>query len=419
MRLQCVRRPRHLKKNILSLSVSPSPILLSTQRNATMTVDETAKLVFKYASVPVSICIGIYAAFLGLLTTSFFQAHAVYMHKIQMTWFKDLNVPEIWGFLHNQATPFFIQTPDGQSLYAWHILPIELYLRHEQALIVEPSGVAPDFTPRLAFKLLREDPEARLVLHFHGAAGTVASGYRAPNYRALSAGSPKKIHILTFDYRGFGRSSSTTPSEHGLILDALAVVDWATEVVGIPPSRILIFGQSLGTAVSLAVMEHFAKQNPPVVFAGTVLVAPFVDVATLVATYRIVGTVPIISPLAGFSSLFNYLSTLIQDKWPSKDRIARYIQANEANGEKYRLTIIHAEDDFDIPSHHSQTLFWHAVNETVPGGITCDELELEKALAKTDMGAAGSVMEWRTESGVIREEILKTELHDAVMRFRS
>src|SRR5271155_1343969 len=373
-------------------------------------------LLFKYASISAAVLVGLYASLLGLLTTSFFQAHVVYLHKIQMTWFKDLDVPENFGFLRNQATPFSIKSSSGGTLYAWHILPIELYRQHELALIAESSGFVLDITSRFAFKLLRDDPDARLILHMHGAAGTVGSGYRVPNYRALSAGQPKKIHVLTFDYRGFGRSRGT-PSERGLCLDAVAVVDWATKVAGIPPSRILIFGQSLGTAVSLAVSEHFALQSPPVVFAGTVLVAPFTDAPMLVATYRVAGTIPILSPLARFPLLFNYLSTFIQDKWLSKDRIAEYIRANEANGEKYRLTVIHAEDDYDVPWHHTEVIFWHAVNATMPQGISYDELEEVKYKSKTDLGAAGSVMEWRTENGVIREEILKTGLHDVVMGY--
>ena len=121
-----------------------------------------------------------------------------------------------------------------------------------------------------------------------------------------------------------------------MFLDSIAVVDWATKVAGIPPSQIVIFGQSMGTAVSIALLEHFALQSPPVSFAGTVLVAPFVDVATLVATYRVAGSIPILSPLARFPLLFDYLSTFIRDKWLSKDRIAEYIRANEANGENYQ-----------------------------------------------------------------------------------
>ena len=360
------------------------------------------------------VLVGLYAGLLGLLTTSSFQAHVVYLHKIQMTWFKDLDVPENFGFLRGQTTPFSIRSSTGGTLYAWHILPVELYRQHELALIAEPSGFTSDIASRFAFKLLRDDPDARLIIHMHGAGGTVGSGYRVPNYRALSAGQPTKIHVLTFDYRGFGRSRGT-PSESGLCVDAISVIDWATKVAGIPPSRILIFSQSLGTAVALAISEHFASQSPPKVFAGAILVAPFVDVATLVATYRIAGSIPILSPLARIPLLFNYLSTFIQDKWLSKDRIAQYIRANEANGEKYQLTLIHAEDDYDIPWHHTEVVFWHAVNATVPRGITYDDLDEIKYNSKSDMGAAGSVMEWRTKNGVIREEILKTGLHDVVM----
>lgn len=236
--------------------------------------------------------IGLYGSILGLLTTSSFQAHIVYLHKIQMTWFKDLDVPESFGFLRGQVTPFCMQSSTGGALYAWHLLLIELYREHESALLAEPSGFASDITSRFAFRLLRDDPDARLVIHMHGAGGTVGSGYRVPNYRAVSAGQPKQIHVLTFDYGGFGRSRGT-PSERGLCLDAIAVIDWAARIAGIPPSRILIFSQSLGTAVSLAISDHFALQSPPIIFTGIILVAPFVDVSTLVATYRIAGFIPL------------------------------------------------------------------------------------------------------------------------------
>jgi abhydrolase domain-containing protein 12 len=381
-----------------------------------MTASEIAGSVFKYASIPIAIAVGLYAILLGLLTTSTFQSHVVYLHAIQMTWFKDLNVPETFGFLKNQVTPFSIKTADGQELYAWHILPVELYRKHQMSLIEEPVGFVTDIKSRLGFQLLRDDPDARLILHMHGAGGTVASGYRVPNYRALSAGHPGKIHVLTFDYRGFGKSTGS-PSETGLVIDALAVVDWAMNVAGISPSQILIFGQSMGTAVSIAVSKHLAVQDPPIVFAGTVLVAPFVDVATLVSTYRVAGTVPILSPLARFPFLFKYLQRFIRDKWLSKDSIAQYIRANEFNGEKYRVAIIHAEDDFDIPWHHSELVFWHAVNASIPTGISYDELEQKKLNSKADLGAGGSVMEWKTDNGVVREEILKTGLHDVIMGY--
>lgn len=381
-----------------------------------MTASQVAACVFEYAAIAIGAIIALYGLLLTLLTTSTFQSHVVYLHAIQMTWFKELDVPEIFGFLRNQVTPFSITTSDGERLYAWHILPTELYRKHEDSLTEEPAGFVTDIKSRRAFQLLRNDPDARLTLHMHGAAGTVGSGYRVPSYRALSAGHPGKIHLLTFDYRGFGKSTGS-PSETRLLLDALAVVDWAMNVAGVLPSRILIFGQSMGTAVSIAVSKHLAIQDPPVVFAGTVLVAPFVDVATLVSTYRVAGVIPILSPIARFPLLFKYLHRYIRDRWSSKDSIAQYVRANEFNKVNYRLTIIHAEDDYDVPWHHSELVFWHAVNASIPAGITYEELEEKKRSSRANLGSAGSIMEWRTKIGVMREEILKTGLHDVIMGY--
>jgi abhydrolase domain-containing protein 12 len=155
----------------------------------------------------------------------------------------------------------------------------------------------------------------------HGSGVTEGSGYRVPNYRTLSAGQPSKFHVLAFYYRGFGQSTASH-SESGLIVDALTVVKWAMNVAAVPPSRILIFGQSMGTAVSITVSEQLALQSPPVVLAGPVLVAPFVDCATLVSTYGLAGKIPLLSPLAKFLMLFSYLCLFILDKWLSKHRIA-------------------------------------------------------------------------------------------------
>lgn len=379
-----------------------------------MTAVRVVTLVVKYASLSAAIVVGFYAAFVGLLTTEAIQAHVVYLHKIQITWFKDLNTPEVFGFLYNQVTPFGIRSPSGETIYSWHILPIELYRQNEDKLLAGPSGYSLDFKTRYAFSLLHDDPEARLIIHMHGAAGTVGSGYRVPNYRALSAGDPNKIHVLTFDYRGFGRSKGY-PTERGVVQDAISIVQWALEVAEIPPSRILIFGQSMGTAVNLAVAEHFAIQSPPIVFTGHILVAPFVDAATLMATYKIAGLVPLLGPIAKIPTLFNQLKPYLIHKWSSKDRIAGYIHRTEASGIPFQITIIHAEDDYDVPWTHSQELFWYAVNATKPTGVSREELERAQLEGKSDLGSAGTVMKWATENGIVREEILKTGLHDVIM----
>ena len=81
---------------------------------------------FSYAFGAVAALSITYATFLGLLTIPFFQRHAIYLHAFQMTWGQDLNVPEQWGFMKNQVTPFSLSTPDGETLHAWHILPLGL-----------------------------------------------------------------------------------------------------------------------------------------------------------------------------------------------------------------------------------------------------------------------------------------------------
>lgn len=53
----------------------------------------------------------------------------------------------------------------------------------------------------------------------------------------------------------------------------------------------------------------------------------------------------------------------------------------------------------------------------MPAGISHQDLEQTKLETRLDLGAAGSVVEWRTDTGVIREEILKKGLHDVIMGY--
>ncbi|KAI1110886.1 Alpha/Beta hydrolase protein [Nemania sp. NC0429] len=369
---------------------------------------------------------GLYALFLGLLTIPALQDQVIYLNRVTLTWFQDVNVPEQWGFLRNQVTPFFLTTPDGESLHAWHILPLELYRQNQEALLAEPPGLVLDVKERLSFKLLRDDHSSLLVLYFHGAAGTLGSGWRPPSYRAMSANAPHRIHTVAIDYRGFGASSGR-PSEEGLLTDAVTLAEWAMREAGIPPSRIVVFAQSIGTAVSLSLIHHMATAQPeePVLFSGAVLVAPLADVESLTATYRLAGTIPLLDPVAKLlPPLLAWLNTFIRAKWPSKAKLAEFVrrceamdQSESALGLRYDITIIHAEDDYDIPWSHSEQLFWHAANASTPHGIAFDELEREKSASRVDNVAGGWTVERRTRRGVVREEIMKYGLHDRIMSY--
>lgn len=231
-------------------------------------------------------------------------------------------------------------------------------------------------------------------------AGHVGQGWRADTYRSLSSGSTGKLHILAFDYRGFGRSSGTSPTEEGLIIDGIAVVKWALEVAHVPPERIVLFGQSLGTAVATAVAEHFAVSK--IEFAGLVLVAAFTDIPSLLLTYSIGGLIPILSPLRPYPLLQKWFSRRIYDTWDTAARLSHFVRISK----RVRLFLIHATDDLDIPWRHSDTLFHAAVNGTSDIGLTTREIDILKN--NTQLGAAGWVNTWSVGGyKTIRQEIMR------------
>lgn len=64
-----------------------------------------------------------------------------------------------------QVQPFHLKTPDNETLYGWHLLPLHLcYEREEELAVNKPSGPAEDYTKTTAFKLLANDPKARVVI---------------------------------------------------------------------------------------------------------------------------------------------------------------------------------------------------------------------------------------------------------------
>lgn len=363
--------------------------------------------------------VGSYIVFLAVLTIPYVQTQVIYLNKVTLTWGMDVDYPEQWGFLHNQVTPFNLNTTDGETLHAWHILPPGLWHQNSEELLKEDLGLVVDITARKGFQYLRDDPEALLVLYFHGAAGTLGSGYRPLSYRSIWTMDPNKIHTIAIDYRGFGTSSGT-PSEEGLTIDALTLAEWAMNEAKVPPERTVLFAQSMGTAVALSLAHHYSTQPEPVHFAGAVLAAPFADVESLTATYRLAGTVPLLDPVAKFPKLFSLLNKFIRDKWPSKKRLADFIALHETSAPcrpPYHITFLHGEDDYDIPWIHSEQLFWHAINATEPDGITFEDLEKQKSEEKVEMGHGGWAVERRSEKGTVREEILKFGLHDRIMGY--
>ncbi|KAI1759773.1 hypothetical protein GGR53DRAFT_122479 [Hypoxylon sp. FL1150] len=135
-----------------------------------------------------------------------------------------------------------------------------------------------------------------------------------------------------------------------------------------------------------------ASGPDPILFSDVVLVAPFANVEKLTAAYQVAGVIPIISPIARLPRLLAWLDTYILRKWPSKDTLAEFVRRCEDMAEddlKYHITVIHAEDDYDIPWSHSEDVFWHAVNASFSNDISYGELERDKEVSKTMRGGAG------------------------------
>lgn len=184
-------------------------------------------------------------------------------------------------------------------------------------------------------------------------------------------------------------------------MDGVATVNWAMNVAQIPPDRIIIFGQSLGTGVTAGVVEHFAEQGTN--FAGVVLVAGFMNIPDLLTTYSIAGYIPVLKPLRAYPTLQNWFKSHLIDRWPSTTRIANFVRLSK----RVRLFIVHALDDYEIPCSHSDALFAAAANATIDGGVDMDQLEAMKAKVTIDMGEGAFRTIWKAgEDKIIIEEMM-------------
>lgn len=204
---------------------------------------------------------------------------------------------------------------------------------------------------------------------------------------------------MAIDYRGFGLSTGT-PSETGLLTDASTVVDWAINVAKVPSSRIVLLGQSLGTAVASAVAEKYALEG--VEFGGIVLVAGFSDLTTMLSGYKIGGFIPVLAPVTRWPFLLRQLHGCIVDKWRTANRLANIVRHTKG---RVRINLIHAADDADIPWTEDNIMFRAAANETV--GILDDaefEAWKEQRTVRKDDGSFVSTWE-ATPDIIVRQEL--------------
>jgi len=165
-------------------------------------------------------------------------------------------------------------------------------------------------------------------LCFHGNAANIA--WRADVYRFLRE---LPANVLAMEYRGYGRSEGA-PSEPGIYADAEAAYQYVVQKRGVPPARLIVFGQSLGTAVA----AHLAAGRP---VGGIVLEAPFPSARALAR--RIYWFVP-------------GLGFLIRSKFEISKDLARAVPTG-TQGSRPALLVMHCTQDPVIPFSFGREVF--------------------------------------------------------------
>jgi hypothetical protein len=138
-----------------------------------------------------------------------------------------------------EAEEVVLDTADGERVIVWHIAP---------------RGDEP------------------VVLYFHGNGGALR--YRADRFRELTQDG---TGLVALSYRGYAGSSGR-PSEDGLIEDARAAYAFAAQRY--PAARLVVWGESLGSGVAVAIAAEKAAERKVV---RLVLEAPFASAVSIAA----------------------------------------------------------------------------------------------------------------------------------------
>ena len=368
----------------------------------------------------------IYLSCLLLLTHPTIQRHAFYANLVNPSHIQHPSSVEQFGFFRHQVLPFSVRTTDGQDIYVWHILPTELYLRHERDLRAQPGfgDEAPLRNVSLAAEtvnlgLLRDDPTAQVVVSFHGNAGHVGSSWRPVTNRAmLGLSRPgRRVHVFAFDYRGFGLSSGA-PEEEGIVEDGMAILRFltghgrgATEGkgagLGVEPGRITLLGQSMGTATATGLYHRWVYGLGLPELRGMVLMASFTSLPSLVGQYSFKGLTPrVFAPIRWVPRLERWIHESIVDRWETGARLKDLVGLKEG---QLRLTILHASNDGDIPWREG----WRNWQSAVDGGGGIGRVQTDIA-AEDEEGL--EVLVWESEDGrkMVRWERIMKGAHNHV-----
>lgn len=193
------------------------------------------------------------------------------------------------------------------------VTPANAGLPYEDVTVATSDGL------NLHGWFLRAEKGAGVVFVCHGNAGTIANRLDLAT-AFLNMG----FSVLLFDYRGYGRSDGQ-PSEEGTYRDAEAAYDYLRRDRGFAPREIIVYGESLGAAVSV----ELARRRE---VAALVLESAFLSIPDIGAKAY----------------------PLLPVKW-----LARIRYDNRAKIASIRapVLLIHSPQDEIVPIEHGRTLF--------------------------------------------------------------
>jgi uncharacterized protein len=107
-------------------------------------------------------------------------------------------------------------------------------------------------------------PDAPVILYLHGNGANIgANAEQAHRLRELG------FSVFLFDYRGYGKSSGSFPSEQRLYEDAQQAWNYLVKTRHVEPKKLVLYGHSLGGAIAI----ETASQHPEV--AGLIVESSF------------------------------------------------------------------------------------------------------------------------------------------------
>ncbi len=127
-----------------------------------------------------------------------------------------------------------------------------------------------------------EKPDAPVMLYFHHNAINIGANVsQALQFHNMG------YTVVLFDYRGFGQSDGGFPTEAQVYEDARAMWNYVTQVRQVLPSRIVIYGHSVGGAIAI----DLAAQHPE---AGALIVqSSFTSMRDMTKRFGVYWVLPI------------------------------------------------------------------------------------------------------------------------------